>query len=528
MTAKAAKTFHITKLKSFKNMKKITMICMAAMLLLAASCKKEEQVNENGVGEFSFSVKTETSDSDSKTHLAGTSVVWDNDDVIKVINKDGTAKNFTFSKYVMSSDASTAEFNSENVTADFFKPPYTGYYPSDLNPSSYSLPQTQTYSAEGFAAGANPMIATNANNKNLYFKNLCGVLEIDLFSDAGSTVKEIIVRSNNTNEKLWGAGSISNGLFVVSNGGDHTITLDCGDGVKLSADKDNPTPFFIVLPDGTLQQGFEVEVIDKYNQSWTRQTTKDNIIKRSRVRKMQTSCVKIGVQLWANGPIWATCNLGAEKPEFYGDYYAWGASPKTPNLGGIATLYDANNKPAQTNTGSTEVIFRNSLPSNGGYNYNSNAPFWVSGSQGSAVWSKYNVANDILLNEDDVAYQITNGEWVIPTKQDFDDLLTKTDRTRTNDGYIFTGKGTFSDKSIFIPYAGEAGYYWGGPSTAYKNVCGRGEEFACWTRDLYSEKQNAHALYAYYYKGYIISVLDEYVGRWMGCSVRPIKNTSNN
>jgi len=31
-----------------------------------------------------------------------------------------------------------------------------------------------------------------------------------------------------------------------------------------------------------------------------------------------------GVQLWANGPYWAECNVGATKPEEYGYYFWWG------------------------------------------------------------------------------------------------------------------------------------------------------------------------------------------------------------
>ena len=31
-----------------------------------------------------------------------------------------------------------------------------------------------------------------------------------------------------------------------------------------------------------------------------------------------------GVQLWQDGPSWATTNIGAEKPEDYGYYFWWG------------------------------------------------------------------------------------------------------------------------------------------------------------------------------------------------------------
>ena len=31
-----------------------------------------------------------------------------------------------------------------------------------------------------------------------------------------------------------------------------------------------------------------------------------------------------------SGILWATCNLGAEKPEDYGNYYAWGETQPNP------------------------------------------------------------------------------------------------------------------------------------------------------------------------------------------------------
>ena len=34
-----------------------------------------------------------------------------------------------------------------------------------------------------------------------------------------------------------------------------------------------------------------------------------------------------GVQLWENGPYWATTNIGAERPEDYGYYFWWDLNP---------------------------------------------------------------------------------------------------------------------------------------------------------------------------------------------------------
>ena len=41
-----------------------------------------------------------------------------------------------------------------------------------------------------------------------------------------------------------------------------------------------------------------------------------------------------GVQLWANGPYWAECNVGASKPEEYGYYFWWGDTVGYTRSGG--------------------------------------------------------------------------------------------------------------------------------------------------------------------------------------------------
>ena len=78
-------------------MKKMTMICMAALLVMAMSCKKEKV--ENTAGGAGFRATLEAHAGDSKTHLEGLSVKWDDNDVVKVVNADNVVKTFKISEY---------------------------------------------------------------------------------------------------------------------------------------------------------------------------------------------------------------------------------------------------------------------------------------------------------------------------------------------------------------------------------------------------------------------------------------------
>ena len=151
---------------------------------------------------------------------------------------------------------------------------------------------------------------------------------------------------------------------------------------------------------------------------------------------------------------WATCNVGADKPQDYGDYYSWG---------------EVESKPGYTLT---------------------NYKFYVSGNSNEDVkYSKYDYSryfydiNDMpkLDPEDDVAHVKWGGDWRMPTKDEIDELHKKCSWTwvdRGNSefggvpGYKVTSKKSgYTDRFIFLPAAGyrdlrysrnvgTAGFYW--------------------------------------------------------------------
>ena len=133
-----------------------------------------------------------------------------------------------------------------------------------------------------------------------------------------------------------------------------------------------------------------------------------------------------------SGTMWAKCNIGATSESDYGDYFMWGST--TPNTASQCTW--------------------------------SNAPF-----NGGNVADEYDESyfnsvkdtvcpNGILAKGYDVAYKTTNGAARMPTKTEFQELLSGTTKgwTRVNgrNGWKFTSK-TDTSKYIFIPAAGS--YY---------------------------------------------------------------------
>ena len=134
-----------------------------------------------------------------------------------------------------------------------------------------------------------------------------------------------------------------------------------------------------------------------------------------------------------SGLLWATCNVGADSPEDYGDYFAWGET--TPK-----STYTWDNYQFGTSTALT----------------------------------KYNESDGLttLLPEDDAATANWGDGWRMPTRVECQELLNNTTWSSVQqngvDGLLITGP---NGNSIFLPRAGRydgsnlqnagrMGYFW--------------------------------------------------------------------
>ena len=124
------------------------------------------------------------------------------------------------------------------------------------------------------------------------------------------------------------------------------------------------------------------------------------------------------------GTLWATCNVGAENPEDYGDYYAWGETETKES-------FDWSNY--KWSNGSKDFMTKYCTKSNFG-----------------AMDGKI-----VLDIEDDVAHVKWGGKWRMPTKEEMEELWKncKWERTKQNgvNGYKVIGP---NGSSIFFPAAG--------------------------------------------------------------------------
>lgn len=145
-----------------------------------------------------------------------------------------------------------------------------------------------------------------------------------------------------------------------------------------------------------------------------------------------------------SGTLWATCNVGAETPEGYGSYFAWGETRSKAvfdwdtykySNGSMDSLTKYCNKPGSGYHGFTDKLI-------------------------------------VLETEDDAAKAKWGGEWRTPTAEEWMELYQKTSSVWTSrngvNGRLFTGR---NGNTLFLPaagyrlddqfiYVGKYGNYW--------------------------------------------------------------------
>lgn len=167
---------------------------------------------------------------------------------------------------------------------------------------------------------------------------------------------------------------------------------------------------------------------------------------------------------------WASCNLGAESPEEYGNYYAWGETrPKSDYEEKNYSYYDNNIK------------------------------------------QYIDIGEDIAGTEYDAATANWGSDWRMPTKEQMRELVDNCtwEWTQINgiNGYKITGT---NGNSIFLPAAG------------FNNISiSKNEQLLYWTS---SESSDGIAFQLHVYGAEIHTAGNN---KYWGCSIRPVTSNPN-
>ena len=268
----------------------------------------------------------------------------------------------------------------------------------------------------------------------------------DTFELATSTLR-LGVGETKTVEATSGGGNYT---IVSSDEATTTATIDKGK-VKVTAWKEGTTT--VTVTDVKSGQTATLQVVVEYFLSCP-----DN-----------NHPHVIDLSMWT-GAKWSCCNVGANNPWEYGDYYAWGETE-------TKDVFTTDNY----------IYFENTAD------------------------EPYQTIEDIAGTPYDVAHVKWGGSWTLPTKMDWEDASYCNSEPMTLKGvYGFRITGP-NGKAIFIPAAG--GY------NRYNQHLGGGNAGYYWTSTLYNPNNRRTA---YSYVLYDTSHHLEQYERENGFSVRPV------
>lgn len=315
-------------------------------------------------------------------------------------------------------------------------------------------PAEQTYSGEDVISNA-PMYCSVYNQyaePNLEFKNMGGILRLTL--KGLCAIKRIVITTpdNAISGQISEISSL--GTAKISDDGGHTITLQMSENVQL--DMEGKT-FNIAMPSSG-EDGYanvQIKIIDECDNEIvkTMASGKKLVILHSKITNVSISAHgKTGVakrsdgrfvdwvQLWKNGPRFATINVGSDDVGGVGGYYCWGGSI------GIQNFEEEHPEQRYYNTGTSK-----------------------------------------LTGDYDTATKLWGKNWRMPTRDEFYNLMSNCDCTFEENnglnGVRCTGKEDYSDCSIFLQAAGwdysychklwqynELGEYWTSSPTPHDEI----------------------------------------------------------
>lgn len=392
-------------------MKKTSMILAAVALVLGLSqCKKEQQPTTiEGEVPITLSVKANNGSKIDVNPNTG-AVAFENGDLVYVANG---------AKFV-----GTLTCNGSNFTGNISNPtlnePLYFFFLGNKTPmetleagtaTSCSViisDQTEKLPVISFATSNETF--TGAGTYTAYFLNKAALVKFDVTTPSNSPV--CILGMNN---KV--AVDFTNNGFAFSMEGEGRITLAAGSGEQWA----------ILLPQASMNsavahtQGFAYTgTCGHVPPIWEN----DYLTEGIEVNVSDHGFVDLGLP---SGLLWATCNVGADAPEEYGDYFAWGETqPK--DYYGLNTYQYCN--------GSSTTLTK--YCNNSEYGYNG-----------------YTDDLTILLPEDDAATANWGSDWRMPTQAEWQELLDNTTNIWTTQngvsGRLFTAS---NGNSLFLPAAG--------------------------------------------------------------------------
>lgn len=307
---------------------------LAPLALVLSGCVYEELPNNEIVQSEGRIFTASLEQDETRTYVEeGNLLRWNAGDQISLFDGNTLNRQYKFDGETGDNSGTFSIVNAPYGSGNDLNANYAVYpYASDIKITetgviTANLPAEQSYAENSFGLGANTMVAVtkDVDDTFLKFRNIGGYLKLQLYGD-NVTVKSITLTGNN-NEKLAGKATITpaygqSPTIVMSDDAATSITLDCGDGIKIGTTAETATAFWIVVPHTTFEGGFEVTITDINGDRFIKSTSNTVVIERNIIKPMAAFDVEIVAEgTIPNNEIWYTTYNGEITDPMYADVF---------------------------------------------------------------------------------------------------------------------------------------------------------------------------------------------------------------
>ena len=276
--------------------KYFSLICL--LTILFSGCNQEKLLNNRSTTSESRTFTASFEQNESRTYIEeGNLLRWTEGDQISLFEGNTLNRQYQFDGKTGDNSGTFSlvvkPFGTGNdLTAHYAVYPYASNIKiTEKGVITATLPAEQSYAENSFGLGANTMVAVteDIDDSFLPFKNVGGYLKLQLYGD-NVTVKSITL-TGNSGEKLAGKATITpiygeNPTINMTDEATESITLNCGDGIKIGTTAETATKFWIVAPPTIFENGFTIKVANTENVEFVKSTSNRIVLERNVIKPM--------------------------------------------------------------------------------------------------------------------------------------------------------------------------------------------------------------------------------------------------
>lgn len=479
----------------------LSFLCCAVLFNSCSTDSSEESSSGSDVQELVFTAPDFKYVSENRTSLVstvdGAEFKWSEGDTVGIFPNSGNQVAFSMKS---GAGTKTASFDGGGWSLKSTST-YAAYYPlrGDFYLDKRAIPldytgQTQTGNASTSHLGAydymGAIAKTPANGKVTFeFQHLGALVQLNIPLEKACDLTSMVLHTDESSFVTKGSLNLSSSSLKVKateRSEDYTISLE---NMSFSATDQTAIVSFMLSPVNLSGKEIDVTLSCADRTSLKYVFAGENFeagLAYSAIASLssvQDDNAPVGVEAvdlgLPSGIKWASCNVGATKPEEYGGYYAWGETEEKDD-------YSMEN-----------------------YKY-------YNQESGKCI----SIGDVICGTRYDVAHVKWGGNWRMPTSVEFRELIRECTREVKNyngvKGFKLTGP---NGNSIFLPFAG----HW---YQTYLN--GIGDDCSFWVGNIYGGLPD-DAVYFYFlklssYDDYMYEVRSSNASRCRGNSIRPVSD----